>query len=73
MKSSAVSSVTCAPGASGNDVALCGFAMEGECLDGGDEPPAIAEPGQRVTCEHCLQIIQHVYGFLTPNGRVRRV
>jgi len=54
-----------AEGATGNDCTLCGYAIEGLCLDGDTENVVepVARKGQRVTCEQCLTIIDYCHKF----------
>lgn len=52
----------CAPGATSDNLALCGGAHEG---DGDDLAPVVAEAGAgAITCPHCCAILTHVRGEL---------
>jgi hypothetical protein len=59
-----------APGAFGDDRALCGAAHEGSPTDG-QPAPVIANRGETVTCKDCQHVIAHVRATFNLDGSVR--
>lgn len=47
-----------APGT--GEFAVCGLAFDAHDSGHVDEPVVFAQPGQRVTCPACLQVIEYV-------------
>jgi hypothetical protein len=54
-----------------NEHTLCGLAFDAYESGDTDAEPEYAERGRPVTCDLCLQLIEHVYCAFTRTGRFR--